>query len=189
MSSHMNHQHILGLEWYPLSPSTLLMTTRYIDGVIEVETAESAYSLVPLSAHQRNAIEWCFVGRLIVAPFYMLTVSMWLTYSTFVRLLPRMSSHMNHQHILGLEWCPLSPSTLLMTTRYIDGALKVSQHTVLCHYQPSRETPLNGISLVGLLWLPFILTVSMWFTYSTFVRLLCSMSSNMNHQHILGLEW
>ena len=115
VSSHMNHQHILGLKWCPLSRTTLLMTTRYIDGAIEVETAQSAYSLVPLSAHQRNAIEWRFPGEPIVAPFYMLTVSLWLTYSTFVRFLASMSSHMNHQHILGLERL-LFPATLTPAT-------------------------------------------------------------------------
>ena len=109
----MNHQHILGLEWCPLSPTTPLMTTRYIDGAIEVETVKSAYGLMPLLAHQRNAIEWRFVGGPIVAPFYMLTVSLWFTYSTFVRLLPCVSSHMNHQHILGFEWCPSLPYYIL----------------------------------------------------------------------------
>ena len=66
----MNHQHILGLQWCPLSSTSLLMTTSYIDSAIKVEIAQSAYSHVSLSAHQQNANEWRFAGGPIVAPFY-----------------------------------------------------------------------------------------------------------------------
>ena len=189
---HVVHLQYPLINGAPLSPTTPLMTTKYTDGAFKVETVKSAYSLVPLSAHQRNAIQWHFVGGPTVAPFYMLTVSLWFTYSTFVWLLCSVSSHMNHQHILSLEWCPLSPTTPLMTTSYIDGAIKVetakSAYSLVplsAHQRNAIEWRFAGGPIVA----PFyMLTGSMWFTYSTFVRFFASMSSHMNHQHILGLE-
>ena len=151
----------------------------YIDGAIKGETIKSAYSHMPLSAHQRNAIEWRFAGGLLVAPFYMLTVSLWFTYSTFVRFFPSMSSHMNHQHILGLKWCPLSPSTLLMTTRYIDSAIKVeiaqsaySHVSLSSHQRNAIEWRFAGGPIVA----PFYMLESAYFEYVVHLQYICEVS-------------
>ena len=119
---------------------------------------------------------------------------MWFTYSTFMWLLSSVSSNMNHQNILGLKWCPLSPTTPLRTRRFINGRWCYQSRNSIVNIQCM---PLSAIQTAfpsgrggGALVATFnMLTMSLWFTYSTFVRLLPRVSSHMNHQHILSLKW